>query len=73
MGQWNAWVKEHGLKEGALEATSWHLMFAYMGIQFDRHFDLSACRQVGFNETVLTVKGYTLAFERMEHAKIIPR
>ena len=71
-GQWNTWVKEHGLKEGALEATSWDFMSLLMGIPFDRHYDLSACRQVGFNETVSTVKGYTLAFERMKHAKIIP-
>ena len=71
-GQWNAWVKEHGLKEGALEATSWDFMAVIMGITFDRHYDLSACRQVGFDETVSTVKGYTLAFERMKQARIIP-
>ena len=47
-------------------------MSLLIGIPFDRHYDLSACRQVDFNETVSTVKGYTLAFERMKHAKIIP-
>ena len=71
-GQWDAWIKEHGLKGGALEATSWDFMSGIMGFTFDRHYDLSACREVGFNETVPTVKGYTLAFERMKHANIIP-
>ena len=71
-GQWNAWVKEHGLKEGTLEATSWGFMSRLLGVTFDRHYDLSACRQVGFDETVPTVRGYTLAFERMTHANIIP-
>ena len=65
-------MNEHGLKEGALEATSWDIMSVLMGIPVDRHYDLSIFRQVGLNQTVSIVKGYTLAFERMKHAKIIP-
>lgn len=72
-GQWGAWVEENGLKPGALEATSWDFMSAIMGaITFDRQYDLSACRKVGFEETMDTVKGYTKAFDRMEDANIIP-
>lgn len=72
-GQWGNWVKENGLKPGALEATSWDFMSAIMGaITFDRQYDLSACREVGFEEKIETVKGYTTAFERMTEARIIP-
>ncbi|KAF6241297.1 hypothetical protein HO173_000007 [Letharia columbiana] len=72
-GQWGKWVKENGLKVGALEATSWDFMSAIMGaITFDRQYDLSACRAVGFQEKMETVEGYTRAFERMRVAKIIP-
>ena len=72
-GRWGAWVREHGLKEGALQATDWNFMsFIMGGITFDRQFDLSACREVGFRESIETVKGYATAFERMRMAKIIP-
>lgn len=71
--QWASWVKDNGLKEGALEGTSWEFMAAIMeGITFDRQYDLSACREVGFNESVPTVMGYALAFDRMSKARIIP-
>lgn len=72
-GQWGRWVEENGLKNGALEATSWDFMAAIMGaITFDRQYDLNACREVGFQEKTETVKGYNRAFERMRMANIIP-
>ena len=72
-GRWGEWVREHGLKEGAFEATSWDFMSGIMGsIDFNRHYDLSACREVGFKETLPTMLGYALAFDRMRAAKIIP-
>lgn len=72
-GQWGSWVKDNELKEGALEATSWDFMSAIMGsITFDRQYDLSACRDVGFQEKTETAKGYHRAFERMRAARIIP-
>ena len=39
---------------------------------FDRHYDLSNAKSVGFNEKIDTVEGYRTAFERMREAKIIP-
>ena len=72
-GRWEEWAKEEGLKEGALQATSWDFMSGIMGaMTFDRQYSLSACQEVGFRETIETVKGYTVAFERMRMAKIIP-
>ncbi|KAI9799136.1 MAG: hypothetical protein M1833_004176 [Piccolia ochrophora] len=71
--QWAGWVKKHGLKEGAIEGTSWEFMGGMMGaMTFDRQYDLSAAREIGFREQVDTVAGYHLAFARMREAKIIP-
>ena len=39
---------------------------------FDRHFDLTEARSIGFNESVDHVKGYHIAFDRMRARKIIP-
>ena len=70
---WGQWVRENRLKEGALEATNWGFMSGIMGsIDFDRQYDLSACREVGFREMVPTTMGYALTFDRMRSAKIIP-
>ena len=71
--QWADWVKDQGLKEGALEGTTWDFMdMIIAGASFDRQFDLSECRSVGFKEEVPTTMGYALAFDRMREAKIIP-
>jgi hypothetical protein len=39
---------------------------------FDRNFDISEARRIGFKESVDHVKGYHIAFDRMRAAKIIP-
>ena len=39
---------------------------------FDRQYDQSAARAVGFQESISTVKAYTIAFDRMRAARIIP-
>jgi len=39
---------------------------------FDRDFDISEARRIGFTESVDHVKGYHIAFDRMRAAKIIP-
>jgi len=70
--KWREWEDEKGLRKGMLEATSWEFLGALTGgITFDRQYDLGASREVGFHETVETVKGYTKAFDRMRVAKII--
>ena len=43
-----------------------------MGCDFNREYDLSKARKVGFNEEIDTAKGYILAFGRLREAKIIP-
>lgn len=39
---------------------------------FDRQYDLSRSREVGFSEEIDTVEGYIKAWERMRDAKILP-
>lgn len=56
-----------------MENFSWPFLYFVMTVfDFDRQYDLSAAREVGFAETIDTVKGYTTAFERMREASIIP-
>ena len=73
MGTWAEVVKEHGLKEGRMEGYSWGFLdFVMRVFDFDRQYDLSRARGVGFDEEVDTVEGYRMAFERMRAAKVIP-
>jgi len=53
---WDKWVAENDLRKGIMEATKWNFMESVMGkAVFDRHYDLSACREIGFNDKVNTV------------------
>ena len=70
---WHQLVKKHDLKPGIMENFSWpFLYFITTMFSFDREYDLSSARSVGFSETIDTVKGYTISFQRMREAKIIP-
>lgn len=70
---WQQMVEKHGLKKGILESFSWPFLFFVMTVfDFDRQYDLSASKEVGFKETIDTVKGYETAFQRMRETKIIP-
>ncbi|KAI9652579.1 MAG: hypothetical protein M1831_006682 [Alyxoria varia] len=72
-GVWEKVEKERGLKAGLLEKYSWGFLWGVMvGFDFDREFELNACREVGFTDTIPTLQGYTTSFERMREAKIIP-
>lgn len=71
--EWPTWVKEHGLREGALEKTDFGFLTMMMGMAvFGREYDLSKSRGIGFAETRDTMEGYLEAFELMREAKIIP-
>ena len=70
---WKALVDRHGLREQALEEQNWgHVHFMLVQFDFDREYDLSRCREVGFQEKIDTVEGYVVAWERMRRAKILP-
>lgn len=71
---WRQMEKQHGLKQGIFDKVSWKFVQAVVAMRdFDCQYDLSKARSVGFDETVDTVKGYTIAFERMREANIIPQ
>jgi nucleoside-diphosphate-sugar epimerase len=70
--EWSNWVQKNGLREGALEGTTWKFMTDVIGIPFRRDYDLSASRSVGFTEERPHAEGYRLCFEEMRRARIIP-
>jgi hypothetical protein len=70
---WQQIAQKHGLKAGIMENFSWPFLYFVMTVfDFDRQYDLTSAKAVGFNETIDTVKGYKTAFQRMRDAKIIP-
>jgi len=71
-GEWSNWVARNGLKEGALEGTSWEFMQAVIGIPFRRDYDATAIREIGFTERRPHAEGYKIVFDDMRRARIIP-
>lgn len=72
-GRWEEWEDKHGLKKGVLARSEWWFMAVMMGyIEFDREYDLSSAGNLGFHETIDTVKGYEIAFEKMKKGRVIP-
>lgn len=70
---WQDLAERKKLKQDIMENFSWPFLYFVMTVfDFDRQYDLSAAKDVGFAETIDTVKGYTISFERMREAKIIP-
>lgn len=77
------WMKDHesessslrsknGLREGAMEATSFDFMQGVTSIPFRRDYDPGASRSVGFTEERKHAEGYRMAFDEMRKARIIP-
>ncbi|TKW57239.1 3-oxo-Delta-4,5-steroid 5-beta-reductase [Colletotrichum tanaceti] len=70
---WIALAKEHGLEEHVISQYDWDfLYFMLVKVDFNREYDLSRSREVGFTEETDTVKGYVTAWERMRAAKQLP-
>ena len=71
--EWAHWVEENGLQQGVLETTGWGFMMACLVfVMFDRHYDLTASKTIGFSEPRKTAEGYYVAFDRMRKARMIP-
>lgn len=74
MGEWDEFCHDNSLDNGAIKAQNWgHVHFMLVDFDFDRQYDLSRARQVGFTESIDTLEGYKIAFERMAAAKMIPK
>jgi hypothetical protein len=68
-----AWVEENGLKEDALKGTNFGFLTGMLGMTvFDRQYDLSKAKGIGFMETRDTAVGYMNAFDLLRAKKIIP-
>ncbi|OQO12509.1 hypothetical protein B0A48_03151 [Cryoendolithus antarcticus] len=70
--RWPDFVRKHGLREGALEATGWKFADDVCGITFRRDMSSEARNSVGFTEIRDIAEGYERAFQEMRKARIIP-
>lgn len=74
MKEWQGLVDKHGLKKGSVESQNWaHTRFMLVDFDFHREFSMDKARAAGFDETIDTVDGYKIAFDRMVEARVIPR
>lgn len=70
---WDVLGKEHCVDRSAVKEFDWgFLEFMLVKCDFDREFDLSRSREVGFMEEIDTVKGFVISWERMIAAKQLP-
>jgi nucleoside-diphosphate-sugar epimerase len=70
---WKLLAKKHGLKEAVVDEQNWAFVhFMLVQFDFDRQYDLSRSREVGFMDEIDTAEGYFISWERMRKAKILP-
>ncbi|KAK4945647.1 hypothetical protein LTR10_015266 [Elasticomyces elasticus] len=72
---WDRLAKESDLKSGFVDNNISHPYFQHFImtlLDFDRHMDMGAMRATGYTEIVNTKECWTLAFDRMRKARIIP-
>ncbi|KAK2598794.1 hypothetical protein N8I77_012181 [Diaporthe amygdali] len=72
VGRWLGLIEREKLASMDILAHNWWFVERILQIPFDRQFDLRSAREVGFKETIDTTRGYTLVFDRMRQAKMIP-
>ncbi|KAL4881842.1 hypothetical protein BJY04DRAFT_188185 [Aspergillus karnatakaensis] len=74
MKEWEALAERFGLRRDTVEWQNWaHTKFMLVQFDFDRFYSMEKVKMAGFEETVETVEGYKVAFDRMVEAKVIPR
>ncbi|RFU32842.1 hypothetical protein B7463_g3500, partial [Scytalidium lignicola] len=67
-----AWIEKNGLRKQAVEKTNFtHITMMTNLAVFDRQYDLSKAREIGFMETQKTIEGYLEVFKLMKKAKLI--
>ena len=70
---WLELAETHGLDEGLVDRHGWqHTHFMLVDFDFDRQYDLSRARSVGFTEEIDTVDGYIKSWDRMRAARLLP-
>ncbi|KAL2832607.1 hypothetical protein BDW59DRAFT_169428 [Aspergillus cavernicola] len=74
MKEWQGFVEKYGLQRGSVECQNWgHTDFMLVDFDFNREYSLEKARAVGFDERIDTVQGYTVVFDRMAEAQLIPK
>ncbi|KAK9350836.1 hypothetical protein V1523DRAFT_418598 [Lipomyces doorenjongii] len=74
ISEWQKLCESLGLEADPVKYQNWgHVHFMLVQFDFDRQYDLSHARQVGFTESIDTVQGYRIALDRMAAAKVIPK
>lgn len=68
---WNQMEVEYGLKPGAIEKTGWAFLII-LYIPFDRDYDISRSREIGFSEDMDIAEAYKESWEFMAQAKLLP-
>lgn len=72
--EWEDLCNRHNLKPDTMKEQNWGFIhFMLVQFDFDRQYDLSRAREVGFTESIDTVEGYKTSFDRMSEANVIPR
>ncbi|KAH6976608.1 hypothetical protein EDB80DRAFT_783846 [Ilyonectria destructans] len=72
-GVWLEIAQKHGINPKLVDEQGWgHVHFMLVQFDFDRQYDLSRSREVGFAEEIDTAQGYITAWERMRAAKLLP-
>ena len=72
-GRWKEVESNHGLRKGLFERYAWSFVDGIaVGFDFDREYDLSRARLAGFTEEIDTIKAWTITFDRLKDAKVIP-
>ncbi|KAF9698994.1 hypothetical protein EKO04_002714 [Ascochyta lentis] len=70
---WKKLVESYNLKENVVEEQNWPFVhFMLVDFDFDRQYDLTRSREVGFDQEIDTSEGYVKAWERMRKANILP-
>ncbi|KAL7273518.1 hypothetical protein RUND412_003613 [Rhizina undulata] len=71
--EWAKLVLRKELNDGRVEKSGWGFLDCAMRtFDFDRQYDLTRARGIGFEEKIDTVEGFKIAFRRMRAANIIP-
>jgi hypothetical protein len=71
--QWRDLARRQGLREDVVDEQQWDFVnFMLVQLGFDRQYDRSRSREVGFLEEVDTLNGYITAWDRMRAAHILP-
>ena len=72
-GTWEKLAERTGIDPRVFTSYNWLFVhFMLVVFDFDRQYDLTKAKAVGFTDEVDTVEGYKIAWDRMRAAKFLP-